>query len=279
MKKKICVAIGMVMMIGCMTACGAAAEDTGAPVKEEIAAGDTTVTVSVSEYETYEFDTYDGEHVVIDGINIVSQDADENPLESTKVPADAEVIAPGRDYVYLADNDYYYVEDAVNNLVTVATKGMSDMGMTDVIEDEVFENDDYSFAYTPGTFEVNEARGSVMVTYCNPEVQSAGSNEIIITKEEGCTVDDIITAIVGDDSMDNVSDGSLGADMIPVKSYVRTSESPADASLTLYDQCMVLQDGGDVITVEIIRTVGQADEIDMPIEGAFTHTLESFVLK
>ncbi len=105
MRTRMIVAIGLVMMAGALTACGL--------VKKEAKA---------TEYVTYEFETYDGNKVVIDSTNIVSQEKDENPLESSIVPADAEVIAPGRDYVYLSDSTYYYVEDATNNLVTVANQ-------------------------------------------------------------------------------------------------------------------------------------------------------------
>jgi len=287
MKKKICVALGVVMMAACLTACGNEAEKAAAD-KEQVAAeavAENTeepkaevieaATETASEYVTYEFETFEGDTVVIDSSNILSQDADEEPLESTKVPAEAEVIAPGRDLVYLADAEYYYVEDAENGLVTVATKGADD---TTAAADEVFKNDDFSIAYTPGTFEASEVRGFVRVVYVNEEVQAPGSNEIIITKDEGTTVDDIVKAIVGDGSMDDVSDGSLGADMIPVKSYTRISESPADSALTLTDSFMVMQSGDDVITVEVIRTVGSDEDTDMTVEGAFTHTLESFAL-
>jgi len=147
-----------------------------------------------------------------------------------------------------------------------------------VSEDAVYSNDDYSISYTEGLFEANEVRGFVRLSYCNKDVQFAGSNEIIITKDEGATADDIIQAIAGDD-MDSVSDGTLGEQLIPVKTYMRTSESPADSALTLVDSFMVMQSGDDAITLEVIRTVGQDDATDMTIEGAFTHTLESFTLK
>lgn len=75
-----------------------------------------------TDYETYEFETYDGRMIVIDESNIISQEQVEDVLESELVPADAEVIAPGRDFVYLEDADHYYVEDVENGLLTIATK-------------------------------------------------------------------------------------------------------------------------------------------------------------
>lgn len=75
-----------------------------------------------TEFVTYEFETFDGVIVKIDETNIISQKTENNVLETTEVPADAEVIAPGRDYVYLDDGEFYYVEDAANDLLTKALK-------------------------------------------------------------------------------------------------------------------------------------------------------------
>lgn len=75
-------------------------------------------------FKTYEFETFEGISVVIDENNVISQETVEDVLENANVPADAEVIAPGRDFVYLADDEYYYVEDAVDNLLTIAKKVM-----------------------------------------------------------------------------------------------------------------------------------------------------------
>jgi len=283
MKKKILVAIGLVMMMGCMSACGKEAENVSTPTKEVVAEVNeetNEVADSTSDYVTYEFETYDGESVVIDSTNIVSQESDDNPLESAKVPADAEVIAPGRDYVYLSDASYYYVEDAVNGLVTVANKSMdvaSEEDGNNASTNGVYSTDDYSISYIEGAFEVNEVRGFVRMSYCSPDVEFAGSNEIIITKDENVTAEEIAQAIAGDD-VDGISDGSVGSQEIPAKLYTRISESPADSTLTLVDSFLVMQSGDDVLTIEVIRTVGQAEEVDMTIEGAFTYTLESFVL-
>lgn len=77
-------------------------------------------------YKTYETETFDGTVIKIDETNIISQEKVEDVLETTLVPSDAEVIAPGRDFVYLADANNYYVEDVVDQLLTIAKK--SDTG-------------------------------------------------------------------------------------------------------------------------------------------------------
>lgn len=82
---------------------------------------DNEATITNTAYQTYEFETYDGESVTIDVSNIVSQMACDEPLEWDELPADAEQMAPGRDFILFADENNYYVEDATNGLVTVAT--------------------------------------------------------------------------------------------------------------------------------------------------------------
>ncbi len=77
---------------------------------------------SSSKYQTYEFDTYDGGKVVIDDSNIVSQESVDVSLEWDELPEDAEQLAPGRDFILFSSGDKYYVEDAANNLVTIANK-------------------------------------------------------------------------------------------------------------------------------------------------------------
>jgi len=76
----------------------------------------------IADFKTYEFQTYDGSTISIDDKNIISQEKVEDVLENTIVPSDAEIIAPGRDYVYLADSKNYYVEDSVEQLLTIAKK-------------------------------------------------------------------------------------------------------------------------------------------------------------
>jgi len=140
--------------------------------------------------------------------------------------------------------------------------------------DEVYTTDDYSISYSKNDFELLDVRGSIELSYCNKNVKTAGANMIIITKEEKTTVDEIVKAIVGEGFMDSVTDGTLGAEEIPVKVYT----IPTKDNENLFDTVMVMQSGDDVIMLETIRTVGTDDEAEMTVEGAFTHSIESFVL-
>ena len=73
---------------------------------------------NLGEIVTYEFDTYDGKHVVIDETNIESQGS----LDSGDIGDVSfyEQIAPGKDVAYMWDGTYYYVEDYSRNLMTIA---------------------------------------------------------------------------------------------------------------------------------------------------------------
>jgi len=100
-------------------------EDGNLVMHTRINGGNATITFEKeksAETITYEFEDFEGNTVKIDDSNIISQEQVENVLETDLVPSEAEVIAPGRDYVYLADANYYYVEDAVNGLLTIAEK-------------------------------------------------------------------------------------------------------------------------------------------------------------
>lgn len=115
-KIMLCATIG-IFTCGLLVGCG------GTNTTNQTTAEVTTeTTVSDSEYQTYEFETFDGNTVLINESNIVSQEACKNALEWKELPTDAEQIAPGRDFVLFEYNDNYFVEDAANELITIATK-------------------------------------------------------------------------------------------------------------------------------------------------------------
>lgn len=148
------VALCVVGMAGILTACQGA-ENTG--------------------YVTYEFETFDGETVKIDEANIISQETEKNVFETCKVPDDAEVVASGRDYVYLADENYYYMEDATKNLLTVASREKAaDMGNPDApanrFEERVEKNTFESYDEIIGLLEGSEAYAYASVKGYDGEV-------------------------------------------------------------------------------------------------------------
>ena len=73
---------------------------------------------------TYEFETFDNLKIVLDENSITVQESSDDPENSELISEEARgnIIAPGRDFVYLEDDDYYYVADLSRNLITVADK-------------------------------------------------------------------------------------------------------------------------------------------------------------
>lgn len=124
--------INRIMIFCTVTALAIAMIGCGAKKETEVKSENVEKNLDSSEdkkeitYKTYEVETFDGTTVKIDDTNIISQEKVEDVLETTLVPSDAEVIAPGRDFVYLADANNYYVEDVVDQLLTIAKK--SDTG-------------------------------------------------------------------------------------------------------------------------------------------------------
>jgi len=211
MKKNVCLILGLVLMIACLSACGSGKEEAKELVSEVVeTAPETTsetaseaVTEAIPENEsegeseditedvTYEFDTFDGQHIVVDSSNILSQNEDENPLETTKVPKEAEVIAPGRDYVLLDDGEYYYVEDTVNNLVTVVTKGMNPANAE--LTPGLFETDDWSITYDTEKWDGHwDKEGECIINNLNAV---AGSSYIHVFEIDVETVDEAASQI------------------------------------------------------------------------------------
>lgn len=72
----------------------------------------------IDEVVVYEFDTYDGIHVVIDASNVYQQ----TNLDEIGDYGDVQLenIAPGKDIVYMYDGECYYIEDYTRNLLTIS---------------------------------------------------------------------------------------------------------------------------------------------------------------
>lgn len=99
----------------------------GCSVEKNFTITETTASVEEAELITYEFETFDGVKVVIDENSIIAQEPSDDPEYSALVPEEARgnIVAPGRDFVYLEDENYYYVADLSRKLITVADKSRS----------------------------------------------------------------------------------------------------------------------------------------------------------
>ena len=72
----------------------------------------------MDEVAVYEFDTNENVHVLLDATNIYQQISLDTLGDYGAV--ELEVVAQGDGIVYMFDGERYYIEDEVNNLLTIS---------------------------------------------------------------------------------------------------------------------------------------------------------------
>lgn len=233
-------------------------------------------------YKTYEVETFDGTTVKIDDTNIISQEKVEDVLETTLVPSDAEVIAPGRDFVYLANADKYYVEDAVDQLLTVAKKSNTTENQN--IKDDTVEysTDEYSLSYRKTSFETFEDadNNSVTFSYCKDGVEAAGSNVITFTIVKDAKpkelLEEKVEAMGGKKS--DVMELSLTATSETCYTYIQSGSS-TESELKTSQMLYAIPCGNDVIYVDGFRTIGPDEGVELSIDPDFEQIMQTLVVK
>lgn len=208
--KKLSFLTGLVLLTGSLVACGSdASSDTSQETAEEVTTdandgSDVDITSDEAQnvdeemlvYYEYEFETYDGEKVVLDQTNITDQVVVADVFEAPIIPEDAQVIAPGRDFVLLADDFYYYVQDTVNNMITIATKPVS-ITETVTYEFETFDgevlviNEDniVSQEYVEDPLESD-------IVPADAEVAAPGRDFVLLEDDNYYYVEDVINRLV-----------------------------------------------------------------------------------
>ena len=275
MKKRIVATMVAAVAAISLMGCGITTTSTHTETTTD-ADGNTTTTTETSdaEYVTYEFETFDGFTVVINEGTILSQEACEEPLEWEGLPADAEQIAPGRDCILFQDAENYYVEDATNKLVTVAFRELGD-----VIEETdfaIFDNQVFSFRYDPEIFNVVEAEGSVVVSYNNDAVQTAGTNIVSFTElvntDALSTVNNYMELYGG--AEDERVENYLGGDDVKGYSYSTGVLQAPDSELKTCETFHAVPSGKNIIFIDKLRTLGN----DMDLENSLDAQLDEVIL-
>lgn len=291
MKKKLLTILGVTMIIASMSACGTdtknVSENAGAEKSEAVSdnkeatdkeATDKTESNKAdetAEIMTYEFETFDGLTVVINEGTIVSQEACDEPLEWAGLPADAEQIAPGRDYILFEDDVNYYVEDTVNGLVTVAFKELGDVVDSDIA---IFDNNVYSFIFDPEYFVVNEDSEFVTVSFYNEETQTAGSNTITFTEIKDADAETVAKEFakqygVSEADVTESNFGEKGYTSYSVVVYPAEGEGVQTRSMAL-----AIENGDNVIAVEILNHVEPDEGMDMFINDKLAEVVDTFTI-
>ena len=207
-----------VAVLGSLTGCGSASDTTAAA---------DTASETQADYKTYEFDTYEGDHVVLDAASITAQETVDDPYSSDLVPADAETIAPGRDFEYLQDADNYYVLDFADSMVTVASKAKATVTKTEVAEEATDETADtgtlvegtdgvldmatYTVSYEPDKFYGYYMSDDPDTGYVNYTGECAGTSIITISKSDCDTVDAAIEDLGAMYTLKTPSDVTVGS--------------------------------------------------------------------
>jgi len=237
---------------------------------EETPVADENTTEDVqanSELVTYEFETFESLYVVLDENSIVIQESTDDPEGSEHISeaAAGNVIAPGKDYVYLEDDDYYYVADYANNLITVADKSKASVEVLKMVVDEnpgAFETDDYSVSYDPEKWYGYMGEENNVIINCL--VAEAGSSYIEIYKSEFSTATEAIANIAETKGQDLTEPSQFT--MNGYDTYSTWNNIPLDAEGPVVDDFyLVFEKDGKVIVVDECITrdsdSGRAEEL------------------
>lgn len=232
----------------------------------------------------YEFETFDGAKVVIDENSIVAQESSEDPEHSELVSKEAEgnIIAPGRDFVYLEDDNYYYVADLYRNLITVADKEKATVEVAnDVAEDEeldenpgFFETDLWSISYDPDMwYGYISDEGNVIINYLG---EVAGSSYIEISEMDVATAKEAVAILEEKKGKELTVNDDIDAE------YTCTAYAPDEVygtGLYIADFYTIYENNGKVIIVDESVTHDDDDSRAEALAEIFLNTKNALVLK
>lgn len=224
---------------------------------------------------TYEFVTYDNKNVVIGEGSIITQEPSEDPENSDLISAAAagNVIAPGRDYVYLEDEDNYYIADLYNNLITVADKNKVETSEVDPGE---FTTELWSISYDPEKWHGYEEDGNVII---NNLGAVAGSSYIEITELDAKTVEDAVAKL--QDTKGKKLTAPEKAEVSGTECYVVYDE-PSDSDeegVTIFDYYLIFEKDGNIIVINESITQDPDEARAEALSYEFDDVIKTFALK
>ena len=235
----------------------------------------------VNELITYEFETFDNIKVVIDENSIVAQEPSDDPEYSDFVSEEARgnVIAPGRDFVYLEDADYYYVADISRSLITVADKSKA---QREASEDEeladnpgFFETDSWSITYDTDSWYgyVNE-EGNTIINYTG---ECAGTSLIEISELDVATAKEAVAILAEKKGKElTVSDGFEGVDYT---CFAYAADEVYESGLYIADFYTLYEHNGKVIVLDEAITHDDDDARAEALGEIFAGVKSALVLK
>lgn len=219
----------------------------------------------------YEFESFDGQKITLSDANICYQQNVANVQESQIVPKDAEVIAPGRDFVYLQDANYYYVEDASRSLLTIARKNPN--------TDTALLGNNFMLSYMGKSFAKNTDGKTMTLSYIKEGVQAAGSNYAQFTLVDEPSSKTFLQGKVA--QMGGKKKAILESSLSGVKgktyTYQTISESK-DSGLKIVYTLYAVPCGQKTMAIEVFRTLSPDEGTEMSIDADFEHMFQSFIV-
>lgn len=299
MKRKLVIMLCLTMLMACVSACGNNKTQTSDVTKEEnVVTSETTDVVEevvttetseidevvseenneVSEFITYEFETFDGDEVIIKADTILSQEPCDEPLEWSGLPSDAEQLATDRDCILFEDANNYYIEDVTNKLVTIAFKELGDI--IEATDFAIFDNDVYTFEYDTNYFVLNEDEESVTVSFYNEDTQTAGSNTLTFKQIENADAMEVVKELVNQYGMseDSIIEFNFGATSLNAFAATMNSTEGEVGVKTRTMVCAVANEN-NVIAIEVFTHVESDEGMDMFINDKISEILDTFDVK
>ena len=242
---------------------------------------ETTETESAKELITYEFETFDDVRVVIDENSIVAQESSDDPENSDLVSSEAagNIIAPGRDFVYLEDDDYYYVADLSRSLITVADKSKV---QTEASNDEelaenpgFFETDSWSITYDTDDWYgyVNE-EGNTIINYLG---ECAGTSLIEISEIDVPTAKEAIAILSEKKGKELTVIDALEGEKCTCSAYA--ADEVYESGLYIADFYTLYEHNGKVIVLDEAITHVDDDARAEALGEVFAGVKNALVLK
>lgn len=231
---------------------------------------------------TYEFETYDNVKVIIDENSIITQESSDNPEQSELISTEAagNIIAPGRDYVYLEDDNNYYVADLYRNLITVAdkSKAMVNVGTDEELAENpgFFETDSWSITYdTDKWYGYVNDEGNTVINYLG---ECAGTSLIEIAEVDVANADEAVAMLEEKKGkeltvIDGVEDGAKYTCM------AYAADEVYESGLYIADFYTIYEHNGKVIIVDEAVTHDDDDARAEALADVFLEVKEALVLK
>ena len=244
----------------------------------------TETTETAIDLVTYEFETFDNLKIVLDESNITAQEPSDDPEYSELVSEEARgnIIAPGRDFVYLEDANNYYVADYSRNLITVADKSKVQVEVVETTDDElaenpgVFDTDSWSISYdTEKWYGSMGGDGSVIINNLNAV---AGTSLIEITEADVATVDEACAMLV--DAKGKALTAPEKLEMNGNECYVVYDEAGNTAEgVYIFDFYLMYEHNGKVIIVDESITHDDDNERAELLSYEFDDVVQTLTLK